>query len=304
MSLSSNGKTVSLVLGSGGARGLAHIGIVRELEAAGFNIRSISGASVGALVGAAFATGKLDEFEEWVRAIKGFNLLNLVDVNWGPGGLLKGNKIRDSVTQVFGDWNIEDLPIKFTAVAVDIITEKEIWLSSGSLTDALRASISLPLFMTPVRHGNLILVDGGVLNPVPIAPTLNDMNDISIAVNLGGKPNKTKIPKKKTKAYKKPDALILKKIKTYLNELSGNEIAKEVDALPIPDMVNVTDRTFDVMQNLIARQKLAANPPDYIIEIPRDTCGTLDFNQSADLIELGHQRGKKLVKQILGSSDN
>ncbi len=294
-------KTVSLILGSGGARGLVHIGIIKELEAAGFKICSISGASMGALVGGAFATGKLDEFEEWVRAIKGINILNLVDVNWGLGGLLKGDKIRESVTQIFGDWKIEDLPIKFTAVAVDIVTEKEIWLSSGSLSDAVRASISMPLFMTPVRHGKLILVDGGVLNPVPIGPTLSDMNDITIAVNLGGLPTKTKASENQIARNKKPDAMIVGKIKSFIKELSRSHIARDTDPTPIPDMLNITDKTFDLMQNNIARQKLAANPPDYIIEIPRDTCGTLDFNQSADLIELGHQRGKELVKKIYQS---
>jgi NTE family protein len=136
--------TVSLVLGSGGARGLAHIGVIHELEARGFEIASISGCSIGALIGGVYAAGKLDEFERWVRAVTKMNMVNLLDLSWARHGLVKGDRIISTLVELVGDMTIEELPIPFTAVAADIKNEKEVWLNSGRLFDAIRASISLP----------------------------------------------------------------------------------------------------------------------------------------------------------------
>ena len=143
-------KTVSLVLGSGGARGLAHIGVIRWLEQHGYQIKSISGCSIGALVGGAYAAGKLEEFETWVRAINKVDILNLLDFSWRTSGLVKGDRIINTLTGLVGDIDIDDLAIKYTAVAADIVHEKEVWMNSGPLFDAIRASISLPLFFTPI----------------------------------------------------------------------------------------------------------------------------------------------------------
>ena len=173
------------MLGSGGARGLAHIGVIHELEEHGLEIASISGCSIGALIGGVYAAGKLDEFETWVRAITKMDMVNLLDLSWARHGLVKGDKIIGTLVELVGDKTIEDLPIPYTAVAADIENEKEVWLNSGRLFDAIRASISLPLFFTPVPYKGNYLIDGGVLNPVPIAPTFNDDTDLTIAVNLG-----------------------------------------------------------------------------------------------------------------------
>lgn len=179
--------SVSLVLGSGGARGLAHIGVIHWLEEHNFEIASISGCSIGALIGGIYAAGKLDLFEQWVREISTVDIFTLLDISWQKNGLVKGDRIISTLTDLVGDVAIEDLSIKYTAVAADIVNEKEVWLSSGSLFDAIRASISLPLFFTPFHYKGVDLIDGGVLNPVPIAPTFSDHTDLSIAVNLGGR---------------------------------------------------------------------------------------------------------------------
>ena len=179
-------KTVSLILGSGGARGLAHIGVIRWLEENGYAIRSISGCSMGALVGGVYAAGKLDVFTGWVRAITKKDILKLLDISFGSSGMVKGEKIIKTLKDLVGDQLIEDLPITYTAVAADITNEKEIWLNEGPLFDAIRASMSLPLFFTPARLNGVELLDGGILNPVPIAPTFSDDTDMKIAVNLGG----------------------------------------------------------------------------------------------------------------------
>ncbi|VAW44281.1 FIG00613342: Bacterial patatin-like phospholipase domain containing protein [hydrothermal vent metagenome] len=160
-----NKKTVSLVLGSGGARGLAHIGVIRWLEANGFEIKSISGCSMGALVGGVYAAGKLDDFEHWVRAITKMDIVSLIDFSWKKSGLVKGDKIINTLTELVGDVHIEDLSIKYTAVASDIRNEKEVWMNSGRLFDAIRASISLPLFFTPFRYKGIDLIDGGCFKP-------------------------------------------------------------------------------------------------------------------------------------------
>jgi NTE family protein len=184
-------KTVSLVLGSGGARGLAHIGVIHWLEENGYQVRSISGCSMGALIGGMYACGKLDVFEGWVRAISKLDIVKLLDISWGKQGLVEGERIMAALKGLVGDRLIEDLPIEYTAVASDIQREKEVWLKRGSLFDAIRASISLPLFFTPFEIDGVKLLDGGILNPVPIAPTFEDGTDITIAVNLGASPSQT-----------------------------------------------------------------------------------------------------------------
>ncbi len=178
-------KTVSLVLGSGGARGLAHIGIIKWLSENGYEIKSISGSSMGALVGGVYAAGKLDVFEEWVCAITTVNIFTFLDFSLQKGGFFKGDKVIDALKGLVGDTLIESLPLTYTAVATDIKDEREVWIRKGSLFDAIRASISLPLFLTPFELNGVKLIDGGVLNPVPIAPTFMDDTDITIAVNLG-----------------------------------------------------------------------------------------------------------------------
>ena len=170
-------KTVSLVLGSGGARGLAHIGVIQWLEEHGYDIRSISGCSMGALIGGIYACGKLDVYEEWVRAITKLDIIKLLDVSWGNQGLVEGERIIAVLKDLVGDRRIEDLPLEYTAVAADFKREKEVWLKRGSVFDAIRASISLPLFFTPFDMNGTKLLDGGILNPVPIAPTFEDNKD-------------------------------------------------------------------------------------------------------------------------------
>ena len=171
----------------GGARGLAHIGVIHWLEENGYKIESVSGCSMGALIGGIYAAGKLDDFEAWVRAITRLDMVTMLDLSWSKSGLVKGDKIINRLTELVGDISIEDLPMAYTAVATDISNEKEVWMNSGRLFDAIRASISLPLFFTPFRYQGVDLIDGGVLNPVPIAPTFGDATDMTIAVNLGGK---------------------------------------------------------------------------------------------------------------------
>jgi NTE family protein len=284
-----NKMTVSLVLGSGGARGLAHIGVIQWLEQNGYEIRSISGCSMGALIGGIHACGKLDVYEEWVRAISKLDIVRLLDISWGKQGLVEGERIMSTLKDLIGDRQIQDLPIAFTAVAADINREKEVWLKSGSLFDAIRASISLPLFFTPFEINGMKLLDGGILNPVPIAPTFEDNTDLTIAVNLGGPPSGDHQPAVEQKPQQSVEASkndLHAKITGFIDDLKKRVSLEDAGNWT---MLNLADQTFDAMQGAIARQKLAAYPPDHTILIARDVCGTLEFDRADEMITLGYE---------------
>lgn len=292
-------KTVSLVLGSGGARGLTHIGAIHWLEENGFEITSISGCSMGALVGGIYAAGKLDEFEHWVRAIDKMSILSLLDISWRSSGLVKGDKIIETLVELVGRRKIEELAIPFTAVAANLDSGKEVWFQSGSLFDAIRASISIPFFFTAFDYNGQNLVDGGVLNPVPIAPTFSDPSDITIAINLGGVPEKLEgFNTNKTEPDNAFDD-IRDKITNFFSDFSSGDIEKTQKELGV---FEVGMRSFDAMQNTIARQKLAAYPPDEELIIPLNLCDTLDFHLAEQLIEFGYKRAESQLSHLITNS--
>jgi NTE family protein len=282
-------KTVSLVLGSGGARGLAHIGVIHWLVGNGYDIRSISGCSMGALIGGIHACGKLGVYEEWMRAISKLDIVKLLDVSWGKQGLVEGERIITALKELVGDRLIEDLPIEYTAVAADIQREKEVWLKRGSLFDAIRASISLPLFFTPFEMNGMKLLDGGILNPVPIAPTFEDNTDLTIAVNLGAPPSGNPQPVLENKPKDANDSAadgVHAKINKFIEDIRNRTPLENSGGWT---MLSIADQTFDAMQGAIARQKLAAYPPDHTIMIARDACGTLEFDRADEMIALGYE---------------
>jgi len=304
---SDNPKTISLVLGSGGARGLAHIGIIRWLEEHNYQIKVISGSSIGALVGGVYAAGKLDEFEDWLIQLSKTDILALMDIAWDRSGLIKGDKLMSMLKELIGDPNIQDLPIPYTAVATDINHEKEVWLQSGSLLQAMRASYSLPMIFTPQKYQGLTLVDGGVLNPVPIAPTFGQSTELTIAVNLGAKsstlktisvpretaqsnqPNNTDDKANKNTAATEWTALVAS-VKAFFTREKSN--------LKAPftwDVYEVSNKAFDSMQSSIARQQLAAYPPDITLNIDRNACGMLEFTRVKEMIELGYKTAEKTL---------
>ena len=289
-------KTVSLVLGSGGARGLAHIGVIQWLEENGYEIRSISGCSMGALIGGIYACGKLDVYEEWVRAISKLDIIRLLDVSWGSQGLVDGERIIEVLKELVGDRRIEELPIEYTAVAADVKREKEVWLKRGSLFDAIRASISLPLFFKPFEINGTKLLDGGILNPVPIAPTFEDHTDLTIAVNLGGLPSGEHHPKQQNgpKENREPrENIVRSKISSFLEDVKSRN---PLEGSGSWKMLGIANQTFDAMQSAIARQKLAAYPPDRTITIARDACGTLEFDRADEMIRLGYETAAKTLE--------
>ncbi len=290
--LTSDDKTVSLVLGSGGARGLAHIGVIHWLEENDFRIRSISGCSIGALVGGIYAMGKLNEFESWVRAVTRLDIFTFLDLSLQKGGFFKGDKVMDALKNLVGDTMIESLPMPYTAVATDIRREREVWINKGSLFDAIRASVSLPLFLTPFELNGVKLVDGGVLNPVPIAPTFMDDTDVTIAVNLGAMTEPAEKPEVPTVKPTNEPSDFQSRIGGFIEDLKG-----KATSYLSPDwtVFDVANQSFDAMQSTIARQKLAAYPPDVTINISRYACGTLEFDKAESMIERGYTMAEKSV---------
>ncbi len=294
---SQKNKRVSLVLGSGGAKGLAHIGIIYALKAKGYEISSIAGSSIGAMVGGVYAAGKLEEFEQWVRAFTPSGVVSLMDLAWGRGGLVKGDRAIDTLKEIIGDRAIESLPIRFTAVASNISQAREVWLNKGSLFDAIRASVSLPLFLTPVQKGEDYLIDGGVLNPVPIAPVFSDDSDLIVAVNLNGDADEALKQQvdAETEALERErqtDSSFNAAVDKFIKKLRNSDDAEEDKSLGAYD---IASQAFDAMQGTIARQKLAAYPPDVLIELPRNVCGTMDFDRASPLIDLGYQKAMRAL---------
>lgn len=282
-----DGKKVSLVLGSGGARGLAHIGVIRWLEERDYQIVSISGCSMGALVGGVYAAGRLDEFERWVRAITKLDIVSLLDIAWSRSGLVRGDRIIDTLVELVGDQQIEDLSIHFTAVASDVKRQREVWLQEGSLFEAIRASISIPFLFTPMTINGVELVDGGVLNPVPMAPTFSQHSDIVIAVDASGQidrnPESTATEEQPAADQEEGIRIQMKQFIDQLRSNIGSGGEQKWDAY------DIVHDSFDAMQSAIARQQLGIYPPDRLVNIPRNLSTILEFHRADALIAFGYQ---------------
>lgn len=277
-------KSISLVLGSGGARGLAHIGVIRWLTENGYAIRSIAGSSIGALVGGIYAAGKLEVYADWVSALERMDVVRLLDPSFGRTGLFKGERIMDVLRELIGDRAIEDLPVSFTAVATDLDSGKEVWLREGKLFNAIRASIATPLVFTPFVLDGRRLLDGGLVNPVPIAPTLTDTNDLTVAVNLSGRAESGKTESEPVSVPGR--SAYHKRIRAFIESMYP---ARTPD-VPVLGLIDIVFASMETMQNTIARLKLAAYSPDVAVDIPRNACGFHEFWRAAELIALGYER--------------
>jgi NTE family protein len=325
LSVARGAPTVSLVLGSGGARGYAHIGAIEELLAQGFDIRAISGCSMGALVGGIYAAGKLDEYRDWSRTLQRLDVLRLLDWTFSGGGFIKGDRLIEQIKSLIGEVRIEDLPISYTAVAVDLYAQREVWFSRGPLFDAIRASISIPTVFRPHHYEGRTLVDGGLLNPVPITPTLRDLTDCTIAVDVNGPDEnfdgtssdiagdatfgdmnealvgeehaETALAPSTTSDATSAFAASRRKIAGFIDGLLDKREKKQTAVTtPDPGVLELFARTLDVVQQTVTRYKLAAQPPDLIIRVPRNVCAFYEFHRADEVIELGRARMREALK--------
>jgi len=281
--------TVALALGAGGAKGLAHIGAIEELEAQGFQIVAIAGCSMGALIGGIHAMGKLDVYRDWVCSLDKFDVLKLVDwsFSFSGGGLIKGEKLIDTLLELIGDTRIEDLPIAFTAVATDIEREREMWLTRGSLFDALRASIAIPTLFRPHTIDGRLLVDGALLNPVPVTPLIRDPADYVIAVSIDGPPE-TNQPME-ISAGDAPNKGSLGRWLDRLLPRAGE--TKSADSKTHErGALELLGQSMDLMQANLSRLRLAAYQPDLLVQLARNVSSMYEFYRARELIELGREK--------------
>lgn len=280
-------KNVALALSSGGARGLAHIGAIEELEAQGYHISSIAGCSMGALIGGVYAAGKLNEFREWMKTIDRKKMLGLIDFSLSFNHIVKGTRIIEAIMEFVPDVNIEDLPIPYCAVATDLKAGREVLFRKGSLFKAIRASISLPSFYEPVMLNDMILIDGGIINPLPLNRVKRQTGDILVGVDVSGHDYKAQWDElhRLTEMQKS-----VKSLKT-----------KILDML-IPDNIEfnyytVLSRASSLMirQNSILMAQLTK--PDVLIDIQMNRYGTFDFDKSEKLIAIGKQKATAAISK-------
>ena len=297
------GEAVALVLGAGGARGLAQIGVIEALQARGLHIVAVAGSSSGALVGGLFASGQLQVFSEWLLGLSRTDMLRLLDPVFGQPSLFGGDRLIDALRERAGSPRIEDLPIDFTAVAVDLLRQREVWLREGDLWDAVRASIAIPGLFTPHRLHGRELVDGGLLAPLPIAATrLSDAHRL-IAVDMHGWPKRPPgTPAQPTGDATGSDpaeepgtgARVIEWIERRFRGEPGAPVAAAAATWQF-GFTELMARSLDTMQAQIARVQLALDPPELVIRIPRDACQFYEFWRARELIAIGRTEADRAL---------
>jgi len=275
---------IALALGAGAAKGLAHIGAIEVLEEHGYEVVAVAGTSMGALIGGIYAMGKLDIYRDWVSTLARFDVLRLVDWSFSGGGFIKGDRIMAALRELIGEVNIEELELAYTAVATDIDREREVWLTRGPLFDAIRASIAIPTLFRPYTHEGRRLVDGALLNPLPVLPLMREEADYVVAVSVDGAAEMQKPPEKDVAAVAD------KGYAAKLGRLIGRVLPQGEQKIRDPGAFELMTQSMDLMQANLSRLRLAAYPPDLLIEIPRNVSTVYEFYRARELIELGRER--------------
>ena len=278
---------VALVLSSGGARGMAHIGVIEELEKLGFEISSVAGASIGSVIGGIYATDQLREYTKWVRNLHKFDVYKLMDFSVSSQGFIKGDKVFNEIQKFIPDRRIEDLAIPFAAVAADPHNRKERVFTRGSLFRAIRASIAIPGVVLPSRINDVDLVDGGVVNPIPADHVKRTDGDILVVVDLNSsfsyhKPNYDLDAQKANEAQYR---MVLAKIRKKL----GVSEKTNKDKKSRPGYYDLLNNSIYLMQEKLSELTLRLHKPDILIRIPRTACKTFEFYRANELIEAGRE---------------
>ncbi len=281
-------RNAALVLSSGGARGLAHIGAIEELEAQDYRIRSVAGCSMGALVGGMYAAGRLAEFKEWMQTVDRRKILSLIDLSLSIDHIVKGERVIDALKEIVPDVRIEDLPIQYQAVATDWENGREVVFRSGSLYEAIRASISLPLFFNPVRRDGMILVDGGILNPLPLKQGSEMEGDMLVAVNVsgfywGGEPKLKQLFEARRKRSRSLPMSILASL-----------LPEGLDV----NFVSLLQRMCGLMIQQNAAQSIQLYKPDVLIELPMNRFGSFEYDRVDKISALGKAKMRKALSNL------
>ncbi|WP_068473344.1 patatin-like phospholipase family protein [Saccharicrinis aurantiacus] len=289
-------KNVALVLSSGGARGISHIGVIEKIIELGYNITSISGTSIGALIGGLYVAGHMDDYKKWVCSLGKGDVFSLMDFQLKSEGIIKGNKVFNHMEQWLNKYNIEDLDIPFSAVASDILNREEIVFTSGNLSDAIRASVAVPGFLAPFKRNDQWLFDGGVINPIPLNRVERREGDMLVAVDLNAfVPNRTDLVEKEDENPSLFQSPRLTEMMNWFNQrIRGGKDGEKLDI----SYVNLMTQMFDMMQEQISKTSIAAIKPDVLIKIPRDICSTFEFHKSKEMIKLGYETATEAFSKI------
>ena len=282
-------KKIALVLSGGGARGLAHIGAIETLESHGYEITSIAGCSMGALIGGMYAAGKLPEVKDWVLALDRRKVLSLVDFSLSLTHLVKGDRVMEALKEIVPDVNIEDLPIPYTAVATDWNSGKEVIFDHGSLYDAIRASISIPLFLNPVRREEMLLVDGGLVNSLPLNRVVRHSGDLLFGINVSthdyqGELLMQQFVERKLLSKSMPAAVM-------------NRIMKHFEGINI-NYVTLLMRTIAIMLEQNTRQQILISRPDLVVQVPMKRYGVFDFDKAAAILQIGKHKTSRALRRF------
>ena len=297
-------KTVSLALGSGGARGLAHIGVIQVLQEEGFKIGNIAGSSMGACVGGIYCANKLETFTDWVLTLNRRETLRLMDFTMSTQGVIKGQKVLEHLKGMLGEIRIEDFDIPYTAVATDVKSKQEVWMRNGDLYSVIRASSSIPTLMMPSKLGERILIDGGVLNPLPLEPLVPKTTDLLVAVNINanseGHKRYTEVEVKEgdqreqteeeTKAY---TTRMVNTVMGWLNMKKTESTDKNQESTL--NYLGMLNKTYDFMQDRMCEQSIEIHRPEIVVNIPRHVGTTLEFYRAEEMVEEGRMAAKKAI---------
>ena len=268
-------KEVALVLSTGGARGLAHIGAIDELLDHDYHIHSVAGTSMGALIGGMYAAGKLDDFREWMLTIDRKKIIKLLDFSLSQHHIVKGERIIEAMKSVVPDVRIEDLEIPYCAIATDAVSGTEVVFTHGSLYEAIRASISLPLFFSPVRLDDKILIDGGLINPLPLNRVKRQKGDLLVAVNVSGHDYRGQVElRKMIREQQNEKSRFMSLINKFLPDDAGM------------NYYTLLNRSTSIMINRNAQLQLKLTPPDILVDIPMNRYDTFDFDKMERLAEV------------------
>jgi NTE family protein len=312
-------RRVALALGSGGARGYAHIGVIRVLEERGFEIAGVAGSSMGAVVGGVWAAGKLEDFAGWALSLTRSDVLRLLDVSFRAPGAMRAERVLARVRELVGDELIEDLAAPFTAVATDLLARREVWLQRGPVADAIRASMALPGIFTPVMLNGRLLADGGLMNPIPVTPMAALDADLTVAVSAGGeregppataavsetaeaRPVEEWISRFRARAARVLDGDAARSVFSWRKdeEPSRPDVGPGAESGAYPEGLSgfdVMSYSLGTMQTVVSRYRLAGSPPDVLVTIPATDVRTMDFHRADEMISLGSSAATQALDQ-------
>ena len=293
---------VTLVLSGGGARGIAHIGVIEELERRGYEIASVTGTSMGALVGGVYAAGAIDPFREWLLTLDKRKVFSLVDFTLSRTGVVKGDKVFNKMKDFIPDTLIEDLKIPYAAVAVDLINNKEVVFREGRLFDAIRASVAIPSVLTPVKTDDGLLIDGGVMNNIPVDHAPRVPGDLLVVVNVNASipVSPPKISPEETDKQKRAYKKKIEEFQFHLHKILSHG-SKEKPSHSHEERMgyfNLIDKTVSLMTDHMAQMSLKLFSPDVLIEVSRDSCGTFDFYKASEMVEMGREAAAAVLDKL------